>query len=388
MTAARSTAPRPRPLVVEPVAGRAGIDAFEAAARVAEAENPRWIHPARTYLDALLGPHSPVMAENDVRLFVAFKDGRPVGRIAAIRNRAHLAKYADATGQFGLFEAIDDTAVVDALFAAAFDYLRSFGLTRVTGPFSLTINHETGLLISGFDEAHVVHTNHAPPRYAAAIEAQGFTKAMDIEAWVVRLAETDFPARVEKAAARLPDRAALRTEGITLPTWAARTALLNELYNEIWQDNWGSTPVSAAEGRMIAKLTLPTSKLSWLRIAYHRDEPIALLTQIPDTNEALRGLEGRLLPFGWSSLLWRIHGSGTAMTRVPMFGLKRRYHRTKVGSLAANMLMAEAMLQARKAGAQEMEISWILETNTVFRNMVAGLPARLSRRFRVYERAL
>ena len=182
--------------------------------------------------------------------------------------------------------------------------------------------------------------------------------------------------------------AAIRTEGVTPLSWASRTRLLNAMYNDIWAENWGSIPVSAAEGGMIARLTLPTSHLSWLRVAYHGEEPIALLTQIPDTNEALQGLGGRMLPFGWSRMLWRIHGRGTRMTRVPMFGLRKAWHRTRLGTLAANRLMAEAMLQAKDAGAAEMEISWILETNTVFLNMVAGLSARLTRTFRVYERPL
>ena len=112
------------------------------------------------------------------------------------------------------------------------------------------------------------------------------------------------------------------------------------------------------------------------------------MTQIPDTNEGLEGLDGRMLPFGWAKLLWRMHGSGTRMTRVPMFGMKKVWHRTRVGTLAANRLMAEAIEQAKGAGAEEIEISWVLETNTVFLNMVAGLPARLTRTFRVYERPL
>ncbi len=376
-------------LEVRPVRSGRDFEAFVAAARRAQATNPRWVEPALTYYKTLLDRrHSVVMAENEVELFVAFRDREPVGRIAAVRNPAYLAKYADATGQFGLLDAVDDGAVFAALFEAAGAFLRSAGLTRMTGPFSLTVNHETGLLVDGFDEQHVVHTNHAPPFYAARVEAQGCRKIMDLQSWVVRLDDTGFPARVARAAARLPEARDIRTVGITLASWARRTALLNTMYNEIWADNWGSVPVSAAEGRMIAKLTLPTSRLSWLRVAEYRGEPIALLTQIPDTNEGLRGLDGRLLPFGWTQLLWRMHAGGTRMTRVPMFGLKRRWHRTRIGSLAANMLMADAMVRARAAGAAEMEISWILETNTVFLNMVAGLPARLTRTYRVYERAL
>ena len=372
---------------VRPVRGGRDRDAFVAAARRGQAGNPRWVEQARTFYDDIVfKPGSFLTAENDVDLFVAYADGAPVGRIAAVRNHAHLAKYADATGQFGLLEGVDDPRVFRALFEAAATALRARGLARVTGPFSLTINHETGLLVSGFDEQHVAHTNHAPPFYAAQVEANGFTKLMDVQAWVVRVAESDFPARVARAAARVEGAGDIRTSGTTLAGWSRRTALLTTLYNEIW--NWGAIPTSPAEGRAIAKLTLPTSKLSWLRVAEYRGEPIALMTLIPDTNEGLRGLDGRVMPFGWAPLLWRIHGRGTRMTRVPMFGLKTAWHRTRVGALAANMLMAEAIEGARRAGAAEMEISWILETNTVFLNMVAGLPARLTRVFRVYERAL
>ncbi len=374
---------------VRPVRGGRDRDAFVAAARRGQAGNPAWVEQARTFYDGLVfKPGSFLNTENDVDLFVAYADGAPVGRIAAIRSRAHLAKYADATGQFGLLEGVNDARVFAALFEAAAGALRARGLARMTGPFSLTVNHETGLLVSGFDEPHVAYTNHAPPFYGAQVEANGFAKLMDVQAWVVRVAESDFPARVARAAARVEGANEIRTSGATLLGWRRRTALLNALYNEIWADNWGSVPTSPAEGRAIAALTLPTSKLDWLRVATYRGEPIALMTLIPDLNEGLRGLDGRVLPFGWAKLLWRIHARGTRMTRMPMFGLKKAWHRTRLGTLAANMLMADAIGGARRAGAAEMEISWILESNTVFLNMVARLPGRLTRTFRLYERAL
>ena len=129
------------------------------------------------------------MRENLIQPFVAFRDGEPVGRIVATVESAHLAKFDDGCGFFGFLDAIDDADVFAALFAEAEQFLRAQGMRIARGPFSLTINHESGLLVHGFDQPHVVHTNHSPPHYAGHVERLGYVKAMDSVAYVCRVAE-------------------------------------------------------------------------------------------------------------------------------------------------------------------------------------------------------
>ncbi|WP_395666465.1 hypothetical protein [Methylocella sp.] len=367
---------------------RADVEAFIAAARAGQARNSRWIElPAEETRRALDPKRSPVLRENEVGAFVALRDGVPVGRIAAVVNRAHLAKYHDACGHFGLIEAVDDAEVFAALLGAAGDFLRARGMRLMRGPFSLTINHEAGLLVEGFDEPHVVRTNHAPPHYAARLEALGLVKAMDLYAYVCDVGTTDFPERVARLAARAGVRGVV-TEGLTLTGFARGFRRVLDLYNDAWADNWGSIPVSDAEAKMIAALTLPVARPTWIRLARAGGEDVAVLAQIPDVNEALRGLHGRLWPFGWIRALAGTHLGATRLTRVPMIGVARKWRGTRTGALAVSLLLAEALDAARRAGVEGVEISWMLETNRAVLNLVESLPARRARVFRVYQSAL
>jgi GNAT superfamily N-acetyltransferase len=376
-------------LLVRKVQSPADVAAFVAAGKRAQSGNSRWIEPLRDEtLRVFDNKRSPLMLENEIQPFIAFCDGRLAGRIVAMVNRAHLEKYHDACGHFGVIDAIDDRDVFAALLQHVADFLRTRGLRRMRGPFSLSINHEAGLLVKGFDQPHVMRTNHAPPYYGRHIEALGFRKAMDLFAYVCRVAESDFPGRVAKTANRFTAAKEIRTYGLSLTHWPTEFSRVLRLYNDAWKNNWSSIPVSNAEARLIADLTLPVAKPSWIRIAQWRGDDIAVVAQIPDVNEALVGLGGKLWPSGWARILWRIHGKGTRMTRIPMIGIASRWRGTRIGSMAISLLLAEAITKARGAGIEETEISWILETNRAMLNLARSLPAHHTRTFRIYEREL
>jgi GNAT superfamily N-acetyltransferase len=366
-----------------------GIDDFIDAAFRAQSANPCWVAPLRVETQTIFNPRmSPFIRENKVRAFVAFKDSVPVGRIASIVNRAFLEKYDGDIGHFGLIEGIDEPCVFEALLDAAARALREEGLRRMQGPFSFSINHESGLLVEGFEHPHRVRTNHAPPYYAKHIEDAGCRKIVDLLAANCHVAQSDFPARVATLAGKMEIAQAIRTYGLTLASWQTRFPLVLSLYNDAWRENWGSVPVSEAEARTISRMMLPFSKPAWIRIAEWREEPIAIVAQIPDMNEALAGLDGRLLPFGFARLLWRIHGRGTKGTRIPMIGIATRWRGTRVGAVAVSRLLAESIDLARAGGVEDIEISWMLETNRAVLNLVGSLPAKMTRRFRVYDRLI
>ncbi len=372
-------------LLVRKVQSPADVAAFIAAGKRAQIGNSRWIEPLRDETLRVFDKRSPLMLENEIQPFIAFRDGQPAGRIVAVVNRAHLEKYHDACGHFGVIDAIDERDVFAVLLQHAADFLRARGLRRMRGPFSLSINHEAGLLVKGFDQPHVVRTNHAPPYYGRHIEALGLRKAMDLYAYICRIAESDFPERVAKTANRFDSAKQIQTYGLSLMRWPTEFSRVLRLYNDAWKNNWSSIPVSNAEARLIADLTLPVAKPSWIRIARWRGEDIAVVSQIPDVNEALVGLGGKLGPSGWARMLWRIHGRGTRMTRIPMIGIASGWQGTRIGSMAVSLLLAEAITKARGAGIEATEISWILETNQAMLNLARSLPAHHTRTFRIYE---
>lgn len=375
-------------LEVVPVHDRAGISDFIGAGRRAQTINPRWVEPVHEEFRMTFDRRrAPFLRENIVQPFVAFRNGEPVGRIVATIDAAHQTKFSDACGFFGFIDAIDDHAVFAALFAEAERFLRERGMRLARGPFSLTINHESGLLVHGFDEPHVVRTNHSPPHFAGHIEKLGYRKAMDLVAYVCRVSETETPERVRRAMQRrlTPQ---LEFHRLSLLGWNRDFARVLALYNDAWSDNEWAMPVSKEEAGFIARLMLPACKPRWIRIASYNGEDVALAVHIPDANEALQGLHGKLLPFGFARFLWRIHVRGTRMTRAPMTGVARKWRNTKIGALAVSTLIAKEIEDAREAGVEEIEYSWMLETNTEAINGVRALPARHTRTFRIYQKNL
>ena len=312
---------------VRPATGKAGIADFLAAARRSEAINPQWVETLHDETRMIFDPRrAPFARDNQLQPFVAYRDGEPVGRIVAMIEAAHIEKYGDACGQFGLLEAIDDDEVFQALFGAAEQFLRERGMRTARGPFSLTINQESGLLVFGFDLPHIVRTNHSPPHYAAHVERLGYCKAIDLLGFTCRVSEARGLERlVAQGERRNPPPIAI--ERLSLWTWGRGIRRVLALYNDAWVDNAWSTPVGDEEARLIGHLMMPVSRPGWIRIATHRGQDIAIMAQIPDANEALSGLNGKLLPFGFARILWRVHVRGTRRSRVVLAGVAKRWRR-------------------------------------------------------------
>ena len=274
----------------------------------------------------------------------------------------------------------------DALFADAEQFLRGHGMRIARGPFSLTINHESGLLVEGFDTPHVVRTNHAPPYYASHIERLGYRKAMDLVAYVARVAEFEVPERIARTLDGRSDPIEY-SQPVVSDLAARLSARAGALQRRLVRQRLGDAGRSG-RGEVHRRPHAAGLPPGWIRIASYDGEDVAVLAQIPDANEALQGLHGRLLPFGFASLLWRIHVRGARRTRVPMAGVAKKWRNTKVAIRAAGALAALAVEDARKAGVEEIEFSWMLETNATAINAVRSAPARQTRTFRIYERSL
>jgi len=378
-------------LEIRPVRTRRDMNAFIRAAFRAQGHNPRWAPALDMEAHEFFDPkHSPFAKENEIECYVALRDGEPVGRIAAIVNRAHLAYRKDQTGHFGFIEAIDDPDVFRALTDQAARFAASRGLARLMGPFSASINHEVGILIHGFDETHMVRTNYAPPYYARQLEALGFTKAMDMIAFETKTdASIDEKLqRIRSADARWKGRGDLKTYGLTYRSWFSSFKRLLALFNDAWSENWGAIPISDAEVAYIAKLMLPVIKPSWIRIAEWQGEPVGIVAQIPNANEAFAQLKGKLLPFGWWRLMKRIHMTGTRSSRIPIAGSVKKWRNSRVGHMAMARMMLESFEIARANRIERVEISWVLETNIHAVQSIELFGARAIRKFRVFERPL
>jgi hypothetical protein len=291
------------------------------------------------------------------------------------------------TGQWGMLEALDEEAAA-ALLATAEDWLRDQGMTRSLGPFSLSIWDEPGLEIHGFDEAPTVMMGHHRPEYEAWVEAAGYAKAKDLLTYEVNIADwwNEAIARLIAMGEKNPR---IRIREVDKSRFAEEAEIILNILNDAWSDNWGYIPLTPSEIAYAGKKLKPIIFEELVRIAEYDGEPIAFMLTIPDINELTRDLNGKLFPFGWAKLLWRLRQPRTRRARVPLMGVRKRFHGTRLASQLAFMLIEFTRREVvGKFGVEIGEFGWILEDNKGMLS-IAQLPgARVNHRYRIYEKAL
>lgn len=369
---------------VEP--GSKGVDRFIALPYRLHKGDPNWVPPLFMERQETLSPKlNPYFLHADVMYFLALRGDRVVGRISAQIDRAGLEIRKDATGHFGLLAAEDDQEVVDALFQAAADWLRARGMVRMVGPFNLSINEETGLLVDGWDRPPMLLMGHDRAYLGARIEGAGLVKAKDVFAYLYDI-DKELPKAVRQMISRpLPTNVRLRM--LDMKRYDEDLANITSIFNNAWSGNWGFVPLSDAETKQMAKSLkmLINPRLSW--IVEVDGNPVAFGVCLPNLNEAIADLNGKLLPFGLIKLLWRLKVKGVKTARVPLMGVRRDIG----GWLQALIpfLVIDAMRrEAKQLGYEWIELSWILEDNLPMRRIIEAFGTTRYKTYRLYEKPL
>ena len=353
----------------------------------AEAKDPQWVAPLiMERMEALTPKTNPLWEHMDAQLWIARKDGRDVGRISAQIDHLAPSDPANPSGYFGMIHAEDDPDVFAALFAAAEDWLKAKGVKQALGPFNLSVNEETGLLVEGFDTPPMVMMGHDQPYAGGRIEALGYAKIKDVYAYKIAT-KADFPAGVRRRVDRaVPQGVTLRQ--LNFKNYEPEVRAMTEIMNDAWHDNWGHTEITEAETRQLAKSMRPVinEKLVWF--ADIDGESAGFAVTLPNVNEAIRDLGGKLLPFGWAKLLWRLKVSGVKTARVPLMGVKRKFARDFRGQLLPFLLIDKMRAEAMKAGIEEVEMSWILEDNRPMRAIIEAVGSDRYKTYRIYQKQL
>ncbi len=326
--------------------------------------------------------HNPFFRDGEADLFVAYRDGRPVGRISAQLNRRYLDLHRDSTGHFGFFDCIDDRNVAASLLDAAEQWHRARGLEAMQGPFNLTINQDTGLLVGGFEHPPAIMTSHAGPWMGGLAEASGLHKVMDFFAYRMN------PANVPDKAVRLANMAKatgrLRIRNVDMSRYDAEARLIFDIFNDAWSENWGFVPIPEHEMTALAKELKPIMRSKFAWIVDIDGIPSAMMVVLPDLNQVIRPFGGRLLPFNWLKLAHAIWRDDWRTARVPLLGIRKLHRGTPLAVGVLSVLIAGLAELGRQYDIEWIEYSWVLETNTAMTSlaeMAAGKPAKIYRAY-------
>ena len=380
-----STAPAAGTLRVRELEPGAPLGAFIDLSWRINGRDPQWVPPLRMALRTLLDRRRhPFHQHAEVAYFLAERDGRAVGRVAAVVNRAYNDFHEERTGFFGLFECEDDAGAARGLLDAAAEWLRARGMERMRGPMNLSTNDELsspGILLEGFDTAPTVMMSHNPPYYGALMDAAGLEKSKDLVAYWI---PPRIPERLRSAMGRLAQRAGVTIRPVRMRHLQDEVRRVQEVYNAAWSRNWGFVPMTDAEFAHMAKEMKPVVEPDFVLLAETAEgEPVGFLLALPDLNVAFRHLrDGRLLPFGLFKFLW--HRRKVRTARILTLGLKPGWQHLGLGAALYTRLLEIGIAK----GYQGAEGSWILEDNHEMRTALEKLGATVNKRYRVYERGL
>jgi hypothetical protein len=375
-------------LSIRPVTSKADRRAFVDLAWDVYRDDAAWIPPLKDEVHGLLNAKkNPWFEHARAQLWLAERGGRVVGRISAQVDDLVQDHMGKGTGQWGMFEALDAEAAAE-LIATAEDWLRQQGMRSSLGPISLSIWDEPGLEIEGFDEPPTVMMGHHRPGYEAWVEEAGYAKAKDLLTYEVDIANWSDP-KIDRLIAMGEKNPRIRIRKVDKSRFDEEAEVILGLLNDAWSDNWGFVPLTESEIAYAGKKLKPIIYEELVRVAEYDGEPVAFMITIPDMNELIEDLNGKLFPFNWAKLLWRLRKPRTERARVPLMGVAKKLHGTRLASQLAFMLIEFTRRDAVGTyGIKTGEFGWILEDNKGMLS-IAELPgARINHRYRIYEKAL
>jgi GNAT superfamily N-acetyltransferase len=345
------------------------------------ADDPCWIPPLVHSQEELLNfrPH-PFYERSRTRSFLAVRGGRDVGRITALVNAGHVERYGEQRGFFGFFECDDDPAAARALFGAARDWLHGEGMTAIRGPTNPSLNYECGLLIEGFDTPPFFMMTHARPWYGALVEANGFGKVEDLYAfWGATSMLDTLDSKLGVMVQGVKERFGVSVRPLDRRRFAAEVRMFLDIYNSSLGGTWGFVPLTDGEVRHMAAslehLIVPELAL----VAEVDGKPIGAVFCLLDYNPRIKAINGRLLPFGFLRLLW--NKRAIKRMRAISTNVIPEYQAWGVGLV----LLAALVPQVRQWGIEEVEFSWVLESNHLSKRSLERGGALVTKKYRIYQ---
>ena len=380
-------------LVIAPVTSKNERKSFVDLAYRLNASDPNWVPPLRMEAMELVTPgKNPFFDHADVQFFLARRGGELVGRISAHIDHLAVAQPVEqgmgpGTGIWGMLEATD-ADVAARLIATAEQWLRDKGMTRVLAPLSMSIWEEPGQLVQGFDHPPTVMMGHQPERYRDWIEALGYQTAKTLYTYELDITQS-FPPLIQRIVQSGEKNPRIRIRNVDRSRFDEEAALILDILNDAWSDNWGFVPFSAREIAYAGKKFKPIVHEDLIMVAEYDGEPVAFMMTLPDLNEALKPMGGRLFPFNWVKLLAWLRKPRVRTMRVPLMGVRKHLQSSRLASqLAFMMIEAIRLNSVARYGATRGEIGWILEDNQGMVAIADAINSHVNKSYRIYDKAL
>lgn len=345
--------------------------------------DPHWIPPLRLSVYDRLSPKHPAAAHQETALWVAYRHGRPAGRIAACVDSLFNDYQKVRWAWVGFFDSFDDHEIAAALFNTACSWAAGRGADTCVGPANFTTNDELGLLVEGFDDLPSILTLQNPRYYETLWTGNGWEPAMDLWGWAFERPSTALSERQRRALDRLQKRAKVRARTINMDDYDAEVSRFFEIYNAAWRDNWGFAPMPEPEIRHLAKQLRQVIRPEWA-FGLETDEgvPVAVCLALPDMNLPMRRVRsGRMLPTGWYPLL--TEKGRVTRARVWALGIRPDYQHLALGPLLYREIVDRL---SRDPHIETAEASWTLATNHRINDQIAAMGARRTKVWRLYQR--
>ena len=345
--------------------------------------DPHWVAPLLLDLKKVFTNANPLFQHAEMQLWIARRDGRDVGRIAGILDHHHNQAHQEHTAFFGFFECENNAETNRQLFGVVRDWARQKGMHRLLGPMNPTTNDECGLLVDGFDSPPQLMMTYNPRYYVDLVTSEGFVKAKDLLAYHINVAGIPRE-RLERIAAKTRQRSPqFQFTAVRKKTLTAALVKIKEIYNAAWEKNWGFIPMTDAEIDFLAARLKPLLVEGLVWIAEAAGEPVGFMLTLPDYNEALKPLRGRLLtPKILSLLPYVLRRKYPESCRVVTLGVKEQYRNRGVEAV----MLAECLQTCLRIGFKYAEASWILEDNEMMRRLLRPFGGRVYKTYRIYER--
>jgi GNAT superfamily N-acetyltransferase len=372
-------------LDVRPVSGRRDLKEFIELPFRLHSNSPEWVPPLRIERRIFLSRRlNPFFTHGDAQLFLARRDGRVVGRISAQYNDSFNAQHDNRWGMFGFLELEDDPEALAAMLDTAAEWLTARGYDRMVGPMDFAMNDEAGVMFEGFDRMPMIRQPWHPPYYFERCEEAGLAKAQDLFMYELEIADrSKMMPIIFKLAAEVEPRHGIRIRRMSRRSLRKDMDRFAEVYNSAWADNWDFVPYSKADLDTYAMDMQLVFDRNWFMVAETPEgDTVAVAITIPDVNQVLKKMNGRVLPFGWWHFLRR--NKIMDRVRVGFLGVKPEYQHTGV----AAALYVEHFDTATRRPQSWGEMGWILESNRNMNKAMEAMGGRIVRRYRVYEREL